>query len=302
MMKSYYIPIIFFSIMQSLNLNAADTPRKPLFELSYIEIDHLLQDVGKKQMTITERINYFSELFLTTPYNLKCAGDGPYALLEAWPLVNFQETNCMVFCEHVLALSISDYWDNFFNNLQQIRYRDGFIGMKTRNHYTMADWFPQNKWLLNDVSAMVGGKFTKQLTRTISHKKFFAGKGIADTTDLLPDRKMTIDYVPLDALDDVEPNILIGDICALLYANKTDIFSAHMIMIAVKDGQKVVRESSSSKMTTFDTPYGEWVKARQLQSDKYCGVAFMRIRPELNTPGKIIKPWDIPNLKEAAHK
>ena len=85
-------------------------------------------------LTITDRINLFSDKFLGMPYNQNCAGDGPYALYEPWPLVNFKETNCMVFCEHVLALSISDSWDNFFNNLQQIRYKDGIIGMRTRNH------------------------------------------------------------------------------------------------------------------------------------------------------------------------
>ena len=67
---------------------------------------------------------------------------------EAWPLVNFKEINCMVYCEHVLAMAISDNFDNFFNNLQQIRYKDGIIGMKTRNHFGMADWITENGLVL----------------------------------------------------------------------------------------------------------------------------------------------------------
>jgi len=171
------------------------------------------------------------------------------------------------------------------------------IGMKTRNHYTMADWLPENSWILDDVSAKVGGAYTKQVTRTISHNTFFKGKGMTDMSDVLPDRKLTIDYVPLANLAKVKNNTKPGDILALLFANKDNIFSAHMLMIAEKDGQKIIRESSNSKMTTFDTPYDEWVDSKQELSKRYIGLAFMRVKVSLNTPGKVIKPWEIPALK-----
>ncbi len=274
---------------------------KPFYELDNAAIDRLLTEISQKNWTITERINYYSEKFLGMPYNLKCAGDGPYALYEAWPLVNFRETNCMVFCEHVLALSISDSWDNFFNNLQQIRYKDGIIGMRTRNHYTMADWLPENRWLLDDVSRLVGGNFTKQVTRTISHRNFFASKGISDLRYVMPDRTLTIDYIPSAALLEIEKNLKTGDILALIFANKNDIFSAHMLMVAEKNGQRLIRESSNSKMTTFDTPYMEWAKGIQTK-ERYCGICVMRIKDELNQPGKIILPWEIPTLRQQVKK
>lgn len=280
-----------------VSVGTAKNPNR-FYQMTNTQIDSVIREVSQTNMTITEKINHFSEMFLGTHYNLNCTGDGPYALLEAWPLVNFKETNCMALCEHVLALSISDYWDNFFDNLQQIRYRDGLIGMKTRNHYTMADWLPQNSWLLDDVSAKVGGTFTKQVTRTISHRTFFAGKGITDMHDVLPDRTITIDYVPLEALDDIKENTRTGDILALIFANKDNIFSAHMLIIAEKNGTKIIREASNSKMTTFDTPYDEWVKDKQQNwANRYIGLAFMRVKEELNAPCKIIKPWEIDALK-----
>lgn len=288
--------IILFFLTASLF--AADLPGKKFYQMTNPEIDRVIRLTAEKNLTISEKINFLSDYFMGTPYNLTCTGDGPYALLEAWPLVNFKQTNCMAFCEHVLALSISDSWDHFFDNLQQIRYRDGLIGMKTRNHYTMADWLPQNSWLLQDVSARVGGKYTKQVTRTISHRTFFKRKGMSDMRDVLPDRTITIDYVPLEALDKVKDRAKAGDILALLFANKTNIFSAHMLMVVEKNGQKIIRESSNSKMTTFDTPYEQWVKQKQPLAKKYIGLAFMRIRPELNVKGKIIKPWEISALKK----
>jgi len=247
-------------------------------------------------MTITERMHYFSEYFLEMPYDLTCAGDGKYAIYESWPLVNFNETNCMVFCEHVLALSISDSWDNFFNNLQQIRYKDGMIGMRTRNHYTIGDWLPQNNWLLDDVSKKVGGDLTKKLTRTISHTEFFKGKGITDLRYVLPDREITIDYIPKESLNEIKKNLKSGDIGCLLFAKLDNIFSAHMWMVLNVNGNLIIRESSNSKMKTFDTSYDEWAK-KISGSKRYIGIALMRVRDDLNVPGKIILPWEINSFK-----
>ena len=104
--------LIFFSFC-----GKQSGPQKKFYEMSRTEIDSMLQEVSKGDLTITERINYYSEGFLGMPYKLQCLGDGPNALYEPGPLVNFDQTNCMVFCEHVLALAISDSWPNFFNNL-----------------------------------------------------------------------------------------------------------------------------------------------------------------------------------------
>jgi hypothetical protein len=271
---------------------------KQFYQMTNDEINDVIIKTSKTNLTITEKMNQLSELFLGMPYNFKCVGDGPYALMEPYPLVNFKETNCMSFCEHVLALSISDSWDNFFNNLQHIRYKDGLIGMKTRNHYTMADWLPQNSWLLEDAANEVATEHTKSVTRTISHQKFFAAKGMTDMSHVLPDRTIKVNYVPMDVLDQVQDKLKTGDILALLFADKDDIFSAHMLMVVQRDGKKIIRESSNSKMSTFDTPIQEWIKAKQeMNPQKYLGVAVMRVREELNTPGKIIQPWEIEGLK-----
>jgi len=287
--------IVIYLVFLSISLSSG---QEKFQEMNHAQIEKVIIKYSKSSLILTEKMNRLSEFFLGMYYNFKCVGDGPYAILEPWPLVNFKETNCMSFCEHVLALSISDSWDNFFNNLQHIRYKDGLIGMKTRNHYTMADWLPQNSWILEDASAKVGGKYTKKIIRTISHKTFFAGKGIKDMRDILPDRTIKLDYVPLDKLDKIKDRTRTGDIIALLYAKLDNIFSAHMLMIIEKDGKKVIRESSNSKMSTFDTPYDEWVKQKQEKSsEKYLGVAFMRVKEELNKSGKIIKPWEIKTLK-----
>lgn len=299
---SFHKKVFFYLLIVlwvSLNSFIYGQQVKQFHQMNHVEIDELIRQTAKTSMTVTEKMNYFSAYFLDMPYNIHCVGDGPYALYEPWPLVNFKETNCMAFCEHVLALAISDNWDNFFNNLQQIRYRDGIIGMKTRNHYTMADWLPQNNWLLEDVSRKVGGTFTKTITRTISHKQFFAGKGISDTTCILPDRTLTIDYIPLNDFKNVINQIKSGDILSLLFAKLDNIFAAHMVMVVDDGNGKLIRESSNSKMTTFDTPIEEWIDQKiNLKSKRYLGISVIRVKDDLNLPGKIINPADIKDLKD----
>jgi hypothetical protein len=265
-------------------------------QLSYAQIDSMLKVNADKGLTVTDRINLYSSMFLGTPYSWTATGDGPYALLETYPLVNFQETNCMVYCEHVLALSISDSWDNFFNNLQQIRYKDGIIGMKTRNHYTMADWLPENSWILDDVSAEVGGEYTASMTRTISHENFFKGKGINDMRYVKHDRKITVEYVPMEHMKDVKSRVKNGDIVAMLFADKDNVFSAHMLMIVEKDGDLYFREASTTNYSTFETEYNEWLDWKGTW-DKYAGIAFMRVKDELNKPNAVVLPWKIKDLK-----
>ena len=261
------------------------------------EVDSILTVKSSEDLTITERMKYYSQLFLGMPYGLSCVGDGPYALYDTNPQLTFDTTNCMVYCEDVLALSISDNYENFFNDLQHIRYKDGVIGMKTRNHYTMADWLPENNWLLHDVVKEVVGDKAKTLTRTISHKKFFSKKGINDMRYVKEDRTLTVNYIPFDVLMDVKENFRDGDILALLFRKLDNIFSGHMLMFYDTANGKVIRESSLSKATVLDTPYDEWVSRFQ-NSKKYIGIALMRVNDDINTPGKIILPWEIHKMKE----
>ena len=263
------------------------------------QIDEMLQMKAVENLTITDRIAFYSGLFLGMPYSWTATGDGEWALYEKWPLMNLDSTNCMVYCEHVLALSISDSWDHFFNNLQKIRYQDGIMAMRTRNHYTMADWLPENKWLLDDVSRRVGGRYTQTMTRTISHATFFKDKGITDLRYVKPDRRMTIDYIPMKDLDKISDKLENGDIASLLMADKTDIFSAHMVMVIKKTGGLFIRESSNSIWTTFDTPWDEWLKKTQARK-RYAGMAFMRVRSDLNKPNAVINPQDVYTLKKKA--
>ncbi len=290
---------IFITLMLSLlPVFAYPQDNSKISKLSMTEIDSLLRVTSKQNLSLSEKMNFYSTLFLGMKYDLECVGDGKYSIYEPWPLVNFQRTNCMSYCEHVLALSISDNWENFFNNLQQIRYKDGMIGIKTRNHYTMADWLPENSWLLENVSDRVGGKYASSVTRTISHKKFFKAKGMKYLDYVKEDRTIKVDYIPLDKFDQIIGNLKTGDILVLIDKKHHDIFASHMLMVMDQKGKKVIREATMSAMRVIDTDIHKWISFKQKhKADKYLGLSVIRLKENMNKKAKIILPWKIAGLK-----
>ena len=106
-----------------------------------------------------------------------------------------------------------------------------------------------------------------------------AGKGITDIDDLLPDRTITIQYIPKEHLLDIQDNLKAGDIVSIIM-DQPGIFSAHMGFI-MKDGKKTIfRHASQSAMNTIDQPFEEIV-AGLIKNPKRLGMSFMRIREDV---------------------
>ena len=85
-------------------------------------------------------------------YRLGPLGEYPFELYDSDPLVCLTASDCVTFVEQTLAMSLSRDWPSFFKTLQRIRYREGRIGMLSRNHFTEADWNVNNAWLLEDIT------------------------------------------------------------------------------------------------------------------------------------------------------
>ncbi len=255
-----------------------------LGDYSISELDNLIRETSAKQISNADKIVLYSELLVGTTYVLECLADGPYAKYEQGPLFNLKQLNCMTYCEHVLALALSSHYEEMFNVLQHIRYRNGIIGMATRNHYTMADWGPNNQWCLEDVSQKVGQKHAKPVTRTISHKQFFADIKYTDSLEVVPDRSLTIYYVVINNITDCVDRLNSGDIVSIIQ-DRPGIFSAHMGLIIKKsDGKTYFRHASMSKKRVLDEPLAEYVVGL-IKNDKRFGMAFLRVREQIEWVG-----------------
>jgi hypothetical protein len=89
----------------------------------------------RKRSAAIRRKNLGQSDLLTLP------GEFPFEPHDNLRLFSLERSDCVIFAEHTDAMALSRSWEKFFWMLQRIRYRDGAIGVSTRNHYTEMDWY-----------------------------------------------------------------------------------------------------------------------------------------------------------------
>ncbi|MGD9486469.1 MAG: N-acetylmuramoyl-L-alanine amidase-like domain-containing protein [Calditrichaceae bacterium] len=260
---------------------------KPTWKMAYSDFDKLMKDGNKKNLTVNERIQYYSELGLGTPYVIFNLGEGPGASPDPDPLIDFGRVDCMTFCENTLALAISGSYDEMYNNLQKIRYKGGKIDYITRNHYTIADWLPNNSWLLRDVTDDIGRGYTRNLVKQIDRQAFYQNNGV-DRNKIekpVPVQTIHVKYVPTEDLLKVKNRFQGGEIVSIV-TTYPGVVSAHMGII-VKDewGNIIFRHGSSRKETSevIDQKFEEVVEDLS-KSKSRIGMIFMRALEDFRIP------------------
>ena len=251
---------------------------KPLSAMSEAEINHWLKQLSPKPWL--ERLERISARALGTPYKLGPLGEGENAPYDRQPLINLQQVDCVTFCEQSLALALAPNYRDAVKILQKIRYQHGEIKMECRNHYFMADWIPNNRWLVEDISALLPGAVP--LERTISHKTLFENQGFQGIQVRQPNRTLQIKYVPEDQLEKVLPRLKSGDI-GVLIQNRPGIFAAHTGLV-IRKGQEVFLRNATSLQPeqVVDTPFSALIQALK-KSERLIGMSFARprLKPQL---------------------
>ncbi|MDQ7062884.1 MAG: DUF1460 domain-containing protein [candidate division KSB1 bacterium] len=261
--------------------------RKPLFRMLAKEIDQFIRETNQKIRDIRTRLMVYSERGKGTPYLIFLLGEGPEAKYDQDPLMDFARVDCMTFVEQCLAMAISNSYAEMFRRLQRIRYRDGVISYKTRNHYTIADWLPNNRWLLKDATTNIGGPWTRPMTKVIDRRAFFQASGLPEDelTDVPGPDTLTVSYIPAEHLLKIKDRLQGGEIVSIV-SSQPGIFSAHMGLI-VRDryGNVIFRHGSSARRNrkVVDERL-EDVVASLLNSKNRVGMMFMRVRPEWRWP------------------
>lgn len=130
---------------------------KPLYTMTPQEVHRYLGHLHRTEPDLRRRIAAIGRQNIGQPYVLHLLGEYPFQLHDTLPLFSLESSDCVVFAEHTYAMALSQSWEEFFWMLQRIRYKDGVIGVATRNHYTEVDWNINNNWLVSDVSAALAG-------------------------------------------------------------------------------------------------------------------------------------------------
>ena len=114
---------------------------------------------GDRNLPMCELVIKVAKHFLGTPYVAGTLEIEPEKLT-----VNTRETDCILFVEMCLAMSLTAKDDNptfekYVDNLRQLRYRDGVVdGYASRIHYT-SEWIIQGtmRGVFHEVSKECGG-------------------------------------------------------------------------------------------------------------------------------------------------
>jgi len=234
-------------------------------EAEQLQEGKILWQGAKNIKNTNERINHFSNKLKDMPYFLGPMGEGRSIYPDYKQRVNFSEMDCLTYMEHVLALAYSKNYDDFFNILQNIRYKDGVIDYNMRNHFLIADWTKNNNF---EIATGASTTFAKEINK----KKFFKDTSVANpkiSIPFLPKEKAIIyaDTVKF-ARDTIFGVAILSELPGL--------DAAHTGFVA-GNGKKsglVFRHASQLKGKVIEQPLSEFLKATRIKTP---GISFFSL-------------------------
>lgn len=221
---------------------------KPLFRFTESEVDTYLQFLTASEPDLRKRIIHFARKNIGQPYEIYLLGEMPFEPYDPQPLYCLGKSDCVVYAEHTYAMALSHDWPSFMRMLQRLRYRDGRLGVATRNHYTEADWNVSNNWLVEDVTAKLAGDAAIKFEETIDKAKFLKGRyGLERDIPIVQHRDV---YLPFEKIDRANRELRDGDFVNVVRgtvkkgAPQNEVFGGnafvgHVGLIAVGDGGEV---------------------------------------------------------------
>lgn len=183
---------------------------KPLHQFTEVEVGLYLPHLQATEPDLRQRVLHLARKNLGQPYELYLLGEMPFETYDPQPLYSLGKSDCLVFAEHTLAMALSHDWTGFMRLLQRIRYRDGQIGVATRNHFTETDWNPSNRWLARDVTLELSGPHAVKFSEKIDRAAFLRKRYGLETT--IPVEEHQDSYLPFAEIALVAAHLRDGDL------------------------------------------------------------------------------------------
>ncbi len=218
-----------------------------------------LDSLLKKLSTIDStgsRIDFISEHFLGFPYKentLIGSTDVPEIFI-----INLEAVDCFTFIEYAEAMRLSRSFAEFKQNLLRIRYQDGEVEYKKRNHF-FTDWGQYNSGFVKDITSEIGDNNTVVVEKVFNLKE--------DKTSFLPGidpiiRK--VQYIPSKYInDETIQKLKTGDYIGI-YTDKSGLDVSHVGIFIKKDKITVLRHASSVKTArkVIDQDFKKYIVAK----------------------------------------
>lgn len=205
---------------------------KPLYKFTPRDLDVYLGYLQASETDLRKRVQHLARKNLGQPYEIFLLGEFPFEIYDPQPLFNLNKSDCVVFSEHIYAMALSYDWKSFFAMLQRIRYKNGYIGVTTRNHYTEFDWDVNNSWLVQDMTEELAGEKTVYDTTVLNKARFFSRWELGQT---IPADTLEWSYIPYQVLPEIIDQLQPGDFVNIVRGYETGKWVGHVGLITKSD-------------------------------------------------------------------
>ena len=270
---------------------------KPIYKMTPFETGQYIPHMQSAQPDLRKRIAAIGRQNIGQPYSLNLLGEFPFELHDSLPMYSLEQSDCVVFAEHTYAMALSQSWEEFFWMLQRIRYRDGVIGVATRNHYTELDWNVANRWLVTDISADLAGPNGPGYDMRVDRARFLRTRH--NTVRDIPVETSRQTYVPKDGVAAILDQLQEGDFVNVISTRNGEYWASHVGLVVLgPNGERHFLHSSAPKVReeTFAS-YMARVAGREADNARagkpgqmLAGFKFLRLNETITVPPMAPQP------------
>ncbi|MBC3917445.1 DUF1460 domain-containing protein [Undibacterium sp. CY18W] len=276
-------------------LEADPFPTKKIYQMTPQEVDKYLAFLHASVPDLRQRIVTLARKNIGQPYRLNLLGEFPFELHDTLPMYSLTHSDCLVFVEHTYAMALSRSWEEFFWILQRIRYKDGQIGVATRNHYTEVDWNINNAWLLKDVSGNLLPGAASTFDISVDRAKFLREQH--HTVTNIPVQNSREVYVKTAQVNAVLSQLQNGDFVNVVSDKDGYQSVTHVGLVVIDaDGKRNFLNSAEPQVReeSFDAFINrthERTRTSKLPNPrKLLGFKFLRLRDDIVIPSSVSLP------------
>ncbi|MFC5458981.1 N-acetylmuramoyl-L-alanine amidase-like domain-containing protein [Massilia niabensis] len=205
--------------------------QKPIYQMTPVEAGRYVAWVHGAEPDLCKRIAAIGRKNLGQPYLLNLLGEFPFEVHDNLPMFSLEQSDCVVFAEHTYAMALSRSWEEFFWMLQRIRYRDGVIGVATRNHYTEMDWNVANRWLVTDISAELAGPNGPGYNMRVDRARFLKTRHNTERT--IPVETSRQSFVPKEGVAAIAARLQEGDFVNVISTRDGEHWASHVGLVVL---------------------------------------------------------------------
>lgn len=205
-------------------------------------------------------------------------------------MFDLQQADCVTWTERVLCEALTGDWDDAYQLQFRMRFKDAQRRFAKLNHYPLADWLPNNSWLIEDITENLGVPVAQLDVRTDRQQRFVnQALSAHDGTDLAEaeslsgaEVSLTTAYIPVAAMATALDRVRIGDLIFFI-ANYPDLDNGNATRPLCMHQGIIHREGGEVRVLHAIAPEAsEWSLQRFIQKrlprNRFLGIKVARLR------------------------